>query len=292
MHDRLILHNYSPNPVEFSLTFTFAADFKDVFCIRGMVRKKLGTIHKPEWRDGVLDFLYEGTDNLWRGLSIHFEVEPNETDGATARIQVRVPAEGRQELGVALLLAEGPNKSEVVRRLANQVDVQAIQQRLAKASDTWFKEHTEVRADALFLDEIVERSLRDFLVLRSRLEEKHYIAAGIPWFAALFGRDSLTAALQVLAFRPCLAAQTLRLLVRTRAPRRTTTAMKSRARSCTRCGSASCAHRCHSPHSLLRHRRRHAVVPHTAGATSIGAATWPCSVSCTRTSSGPCTGWQ
>ena len=49
-------------------------------------------------------------------------------------------------------------------------------------------------------------------MLRSDLDGRSYFAAGVPWFATLFGRDSLIAATQTLAFDPDVAADTLRLL--------------------------------------------------------------------------------
>ena len=60
----------------------------------------------------------------------------------------------------------------------------------------------------------MDRSLRDLDVLRSQLTGVHYFAAGVPWFVALFGRDSIITALQTLAYDPGIAAQTLRLLAR------------------------------------------------------------------------------
>ena len=41
-----------------------------------------------------------------------------------------------------------------------------------------------------------------------------YIAAGTPWYATLFGRDSIITALQTLPFRPQLARECLALLAR------------------------------------------------------------------------------
>jgi glycogen debranching enzyme len=40
------------------------------------------------------------------------------------------------------------------------------------------------------------------------------VAAGVPWFATLLGRDSILAALQTLAYAPHIAEQTLRLLAK------------------------------------------------------------------------------
>jgi glycogen debranching enzyme len=71
-----------------------------------------------------------------------------------------------------------------------------------------------VRSDSPALNRIVERSFRDLYLLRSTIGGERYFAAGLPWYATLFGRDSLITALQTLAFDPGIAAQTLRLLAR------------------------------------------------------------------------------
>ncbi len=44
----------------------------------------------------------------------------------------------------------------------------------------------------------------------ARTRASDYIAAGVPWFATLFGRDSIIAALQALAFRPAAGARDAR----------------------------------------------------------------------------------
>ena len=49
-------------------------------------------------------------------------------------------------------------------------------------------------------------------MLRSPLDGHEFHAAGVPWFATLFGRDSIITALEVLAFDPSVAEQTLRVL--------------------------------------------------------------------------------
>ena len=41
-----------------------------------------------------------------------------------------------------------------------------------------------------------------------------YFSAGLPWYGALFGRDSIISSLQTLAFEPRIAEQTLRLLAK------------------------------------------------------------------------------
>jgi glycogen debranching enzyme len=60
----------------------------------------------------------------------------------------------------------------------------------------------------------MERSICDLSMLRSSLAHEAFYAAGIPWFAALFGRDAIIVALEALAYNPDIARDTLRLLAR------------------------------------------------------------------------------
>ena len=73
---------------------------------------------------------------------------------------------------------------------------------------------TQVRTEHVPLAKVLGRSLRDLAMLRSRLEEQAFYAAGVPWFVALFGRDALLVAMETLAYDPEIAGQTLRLLAR------------------------------------------------------------------------------
>ena len=61
---------------------------------------------------------------------------------------------------------------------------------------------------------MLRRSLLDVRMLHARLDGTGYLMAGLPWYATLFGRDSLICATQLLAFDPPLAAGTLRVLGR------------------------------------------------------------------------------
>ena len=49
---------------------------------------------------------------------------------------------------------------------------------------------------------ILARSFMDLHMLRMRQQDQVFFAAGVPWYVALFGRDSLITALEVLAFEP------------------------------------------------------------------------------------------
>ena len=76
-----------------------------------------------------------------------------------------------------------------------------------------------IRTDHEFLDRTLARSASDLTALRNHGPGpgESYVAAGIPWFATLFGRDSLIAGLETVAFEPARAVATLEVLARLQA---------------------------------------------------------------------------
>jgi glycogen debranching enzyme len=78
----------------------------------------------------------------------------------------------------------------------------------------WNERCARIRSDGELLDLAVRRSIADLRLLQNDGPKpgEHYIAAGIPWFTTLFGRDSLITALQVVPFMPDIARATLRVL--------------------------------------------------------------------------------
>ena len=84
--------------------------------------------------------------------------------------------------------------------------------RARRTPDAWLAERTIVETDDELFNRVLRRSLLDVRMLHSRLGADGYYAAGVPWYATLFGRDSLICATQMLAFDPPMAEQTLRVL--------------------------------------------------------------------------------
>jgi glycogen debranching enzyme len=62
------------------------------------------------------------------------------------------------------------------------------------------------------LQRVLDQAMEDLRMLRSTWDGQPYIAAGIPWYATLFGRDSLIAATQLLGLDPSVCEGTLRVL--------------------------------------------------------------------------------
>jgi glycogen debranching enzyme len=86
--------------------------------------------------------------------------------------------------------------------------------RQGHSSEQWRQRHTEVHGDSVLLHRLVDRSVGDLNMLRTRIADAEFIAAGVPWFVTLFGRDSAITALQSLMLDHGIAAHTLRVLAK------------------------------------------------------------------------------
>ncbi|MER3425303.1 MAG: hypothetical protein C4293_20795, partial [Nitrospiraceae bacterium] len=172
-----------------------------MYVVREFLTQKLGTLREPSWADGVLKFWYEGRDGLYRGLFIHFSQVPDKTDGTTAHFVFTLAPREVKQLRVSLLIQESSTQIAVQpATLLPHADVFQLEAKLQGASEKWLDTVTDVFSDSMVLEEAIDRSFRDLQVLRMKMEQETFFAAGTPWFATLFGRDSLLTALQILAY--------------------------------------------------------------------------------------------
>ena len=209
----LTIQNLGHEAHDFALAFQFGAGFEDIFNVRGLVQQSLGRAERAAWRDGRLHFAYDGADRLRRTATISFSPRPDATNKTTAEFQIDVPAGAARTIEVTIALQEQSEDAEAGQ--PNQrpaATLNCVPGKLQANSEEWLEQHTRLCSDSLLLNSIMDRSLRDVAMLRSELGNRQYFAAGVPWYVALFGRDSLIVALEMLAFQPEIAAQTLRLL--------------------------------------------------------------------------------
>jgi glycogen debranching enzyme len=216
MLEEIDITNFGFHHLNVPLTLEFRASFEDVFAIRGLLPLLPGEVHLPEWRDGRLVFGYDGKDRLYRELDISFTPEPDRMEGTLTSFQLRLEPRQNFQLKLAFRIREvhQENKNQPGRAGELNMDtaMQPARDRLEREIEAWAQGATRVSSTSLLLNRVMERSLRDLWVLESEIENFSYFAAGIPWYATLFGRDTLITALQTLAINPDLAASTLRVL--------------------------------------------------------------------------------
>ena len=210
--DQIMIENFYLKPVELTLEFTYGADFMDVFQVRGSARKKCGQYYRPEFSGNELRFHYRGLDEKTRTTRVRFDPTPEEvTDGpiVTCRYHLQLESGTKKFVRAHVIAhvgseAPGGHAKDFRTGLGLRRD----------AFRTWQDECTHFRSDNEEFNALLRTIEGDFHALQIPDGSGHIIAAGIPWFATIFGRDSIIASYQSLALNPRLAAETLRVLAK------------------------------------------------------------------------------
>ena len=216
--DTVEIRNHDSGGVTLNIRVDLAAGFRDVFEIRGLLAPSQGTQHEPEWDGNALQFAYDGRDGVVRSLTATFDPKPASRQKTGATFDLGVPGRGVAGFTITFRMGEEvqPGAAPIERRFPARTTRGVSQGGSSnegsvapRADGNW---RTSVKSSSLLLDAVLGRSFDDLDLLRGELDGLEYYAAGLPWFSTLFGRDSLIAAYQTLAFDPATAADTLRLL--------------------------------------------------------------------------------
>ncbi len=208
-YDRLSFENFNLVPVSLALEIHYAADFVDVFQVRGTARTEHGQYYKPiASKDGML-FVYRGLDNLFRQTSLNFSPAPARIDDFTAYWDIDLPP--LRQFNIDIVVTPCVHQE---RTHSPSLGQDANLQMRREAFQKWESQSTVFRSSNDTFDAAMRTATGDFHALQIPDGDEHVIAAGIPWFATMFGRDSIIAAYQSLSLNPQLAADTLRVLAR------------------------------------------------------------------------------
>jgi glycogen debranching enzyme len=212
--DVIKLTNYVADSIQLRLSFDFQAGFADVFEIRGLHPKKIGRREKPTWDRGGLRFAYDGADGIYRTLEITIRSASVTTRKSGADLKLSLAPNETKQIHVSLTISESSKKKRPAPKGRLSPNTTQIAGGLRKDSDHWPGSRTQLDSSSPLLNNVFQRSIRDLRVLRTSLQGLEYFSAGLPWYGALFGRDSIISSLQALAFEPRIAEQTLRLLAK------------------------------------------------------------------------------
>jgi glycogen debranching enzyme len=161
-------------------------------------------------REHALRFVATGVDGVERSTTVGCSVAEAHEDGYL-RVPVELEPGSEVSVDVWFKLAQG---KDVPARTINATEPArgASMSQAGADADAWLADRCHVEVDAELVDRVLRRSLLDLRLLASELDGHRYYAAGVPWYATLFGRDSIIAALETLAFDPGMAEETLRVL--------------------------------------------------------------------------------
>jgi len=196
--DQWSIENPGPGTATFEAEVTVDADFRDLFEVRRIKRTTKG-VREPAAANGHrLVFRYTAVDGVKQSTDVLAPVDAWQTgDG---------PARGR----VAVRISPGDRRSiEIDVHVHSTLPSPIVADRDWVA---WQRTSTKFASDSPDLDAWISRSSLDLFLLSDHTEDGFFPSAGIPWFVAPFGRDSIMTALMTLPLRRDLAPAVLRKL--------------------------------------------------------------------------------
>ncbi len=207
----LTVTNYNVTPVPLEVAIFFDADFLDMFQIRGFVLvERRGVLHPPVWEGNSLIFRYDGLDGVCRQTRVEFNPAPHVAASGRAVFDLELTPRASFTLSVRIsVLAAGI----VTNPPGPKSGLSALVESNLASYDRWMTQSPRIVSNNLVWNDLITGALRDLRLLESGSDTQTYPAAGIPWFASLFGRDSLIAGFQN-SWNRGLVASILRLLAR------------------------------------------------------------------------------
>jgi glycogen debranching enzyme len=234
--ERVRIVNHAADPASVPIDLELGADGADIFEVRGYPRKGRGELLPVAATDRRVTFRYVGVDKVEVLTHMAFS-EPAEAvesvanaraDGSDSGAAIRLrwtlsmgPGEVR-EVTWTTWSTERPGPDDGAEEPSSPAEQAALFPPVPRVSPdegaaayhAWERGTTSVDSDHELFNLVIKRSISDLrlLVNEGPGADQRYIAAGVPWFTTLFGRDALISAFQALAFRPQIAVETLEVL--------------------------------------------------------------------------------
>ncbi len=211
------VRNFLSEPVTTTVALALAADFADMFEVRGALpRPARGHALAPKRTARGLTLAYVGEDEVFRETVVELEPTPApahvELDGEGARARWEVTLAPHE--ATAILMTAEPSLGG---RRRSRRRPQTAAAGLAEAQARWEAECTGIETDNELFNEVLAASARDLRALTVPAPGGQILAAGIPWYVAPFGRDALVSAGEAVLLDTRLSRDALMCLAKLQA---------------------------------------------------------------------------
>jgi glycogen debranching enzyme len=217
LHEDLVLHTYGRTPLTLLLEIALESDFADLFEVRFKQWQRRADLNTSWVGPNKLEAHYRHDDFVRRCV---VRTLTDKAGISYANGSLRFPVElhpgedWRVCLQYDLLTNDG-----ALPELASRCELEHEGADAPKLdAQTWQSSVTRIEPADIRLQFAYERAIEDLAALRLHEQggsSEHWMpAAGLPWFMALFGRDSLIASMQAMIAEPSVANGTLERLAK------------------------------------------------------------------------------
>jgi glycogen debranching enzyme len=218
MQDHVVVHNHAHRRLEFELALEVGNDFADILTVKEHDFALGDPEHPNPLPEPVTISDAEGDGDLvladpgpFAGVTQVFFSQGGILDGSRVRYAIALEPGESWRLRVEVTVAPDGSRIEPENAERQFGDELA---RVRGSLAAWHMRIPQLRATWEPLAAAFDRSVSDLASLRMRnaQPEGQLFAAGMPWFMAVFGRDTIITCLQTFLFGPELARNALRAL--------------------------------------------------------------------------------
>ena len=209
-YEQIHIVNYSLSPVEASLSLQFAADFADIFEVRGMHRKRRGKRYKDTIGEEQVTLRYRGLDGVIRKTQVSCSPKPRRISRGVIQLDVSLQPRGDQTY---VFVVSCEDSKYDLKRMGFHLAIGECKESLQDAQERG----TLIDTGNEQYNVWINRSIADVHMMLTRTPCGEYPYAGIPWFSTPFGRDGIVTAMEMLWINPTIARGVLSFLAATQA---------------------------------------------------------------------------
>lgn len=208
--ERLNVSNFGSEKVILLIQLHFEADFADIFEVRGMERKRRGTMLASKVEPDSAVISYKGLDDVIR--STRLDAFPRPQQFAETELRWQAPLEPKQDATFDIRIS-----CETAGAEASRLNFEQAAERSAHYLRSVKFEDCEIVSSNEQFNKWLARSGADLYMMISETSKGAYPYAGVPWFNTVFGRDGIITALEYLWVNPSVARGVLSYLASTQA---------------------------------------------------------------------------
>jgi glycogen debranching enzyme len=214
LHEDLDITNNSMKPVRFQLEVAFRCDFADIFEVKSGHIVRRGKI-TTEWseQEQKVRTVYSNRD-FRRAVTTSVLRAPRKAVSANGRISFEVVLQPNETWHTCLLytLEDGEQSFDAPDECVEN----GHKSRQHATLSEWLQTVAKIRTSNEEFYRLFHQALEDMAALRLPIKGTDHMvfmpAAGLPWFVAPFGRDSLLVSLQNILIYPEFARGSLEIL--------------------------------------------------------------------------------
>lgn len=223
LHEDIDITNNSQKPVRFNLEVAMRADFADIFEVKGENIVRRGHII-TSWsaKKEILRITYRNKDFCREVVIRTGEGDGKPTVYANGRLSFDIVLKPGQAWHRCLIydLVDGSKRTNAPKGCTYS----SAKSGHSRNMEEWQRTVLKIETSNEEFYRCYTQGVQDMAALRLPLQGTDHMvfvpAAGLPWFVALFGRDTLVVSLQTMIVYPEFAAGTLEVLAQYQATER------------------------------------------------------------------------